>query len=54
MSVPLDAIEKSCPVTEEVFNHRFTHLPLYDFSKEQLKYMADMVIESVEQMRKGR
>ena len=49
-----DAIEKSCPVTEEVFNHRFTHLPLYDFTREQLTYMADMIIESVEEMKKGR
>jgi dTDP-4-amino-4,6-dideoxygalactose transaminase len=48
------AIKKGCPVTEEVFNHRFTHLPLYDFSPEQLSYMADMVIESVKEMKKGR
>jgi len=43
----------SCPVTEEAFEHRFTHLPLYDFTPEQLKYMADMVIEAVAEMRKG-
>jgi perosamine synthetase len=49
-----EAIAASCPVTEEVFNHRFTHLPLYDFTKEQLKFMADMVIESVEEMKRGR
>lgn len=48
------AIAKSCPVTEEVFNHRFTHLPLYDFNKEQLKYMADAVVESVSEMKKGK
>lgn len=49
-----DAIARTCPVTEEVFTRRFTHLPLYDFAPEQLKYMADMVIESVAEMKKGR
>jgi len=50
----IKAIEKTCPVTEEIFNHRFTHLPLYDFNDEQLKYMADMVIESIEEMKNGK
>lgn len=44
------AIEKSCPKTEEVFNKRFTHLPLYPMTKEQLAYMADTVIESLSEM----
>lgn len=44
------AIEKTCPNAEEAFRHRFTHLPLYDFSQDQLKYMADVVIESVKGM----
>lgn len=48
------AIEKTCPVTEEVFNKQFTHLPLYDLSEKQLKYMADAVIASVKEMKKGR
>ncbi len=48
-----DAIEKSCPVAEEVFNRRFTHLPLYGLSKEQLDYMADSILESVAEMQKG-
>ena len=47
-------IEATCPNTEMVFNHRFTHLPLYDFEAETLEYMADAVIESVEEMRAGR
>ena len=47
-------IEASCPNTEMVFNHRFTHLPLYDYEQEQIEYMADAVIESVEEMRAGR
>lgn len=46
------AIEKTCPKAEEAFRHRFTHLPLYDLSREQLKDMAEVVIESVEEMRK--
>ena len=50
----IKAIEKTCPVTEELFNHRFTHLPLYDFNDEQLKYMADSVIECVEEMKNGK
>ena len=49
-----EAIARSCPVAEEVFSRRFTHLPLYDFAPDQLKYMVDMVIESVEEMRAGR
>lgn len=49
-----DAVARTCPVTEEVFTRRFTHLPLYDFAPQQLKYMADMVIESVEEMKSGR
>lgn len=46
------AIEKTCPHTEDLFQHRFTHLPLYPLSQEQLKYMADKVIEVIEEMQK--
>lgn len=46
------AIEKNCPRAEEAFRHRFTHLPLYPLTQEQLKYMADAVIGSIEEMRK--
>lgn len=46
------AIQKSCPNAEELFQHRFTHLPLYPLSKEQLKYMADAVTEVVEGMQR--
>ncbi|MBI3990901.1 MAG: DegT/DnrJ/EryC1/StrS family aminotransferase [Candidatus Omnitrophica bacterium] len=46
-----DNIQKSCPNAEEAFRHRFTHLPLYEFSKSQLKYMADSVCEIVSNMR---
>lgn len=47
-----EAIKKTCPSAEEVFLHRFTHLPLYPIIDEQLKYMADSVIECVEEMSK--
>ncbi|HPA04217.1 MAG TPA: DegT/DnrJ/EryC1/StrS family aminotransferase [Candidatus Hydrogenedentes bacterium] len=47
------AIEKTCPVAEEAFQHRFTHLPLYDFTREQLAYLADAVIEAVGEMKRG-
>lgn len=45
------AIAQTCPVAEEAFNRRFTHLPLYEFTREQLDYMADAVIESVNEMK---
>ena len=48
------AIARACPVAEEAFNHRFTHLPLYDFTDEQLAYLADMVIESVKEIKMGK
>ena len=47
-------LQRSCPVAEDLFQHRFTHLPLYDFDKSQLKYMADAVIESVQELKRGR
>ena len=49
-----DAIAKSCPNTEEVFNHRFTHLPCYDLTREQLVYMADAVLDAVAEMQAGK
>lgn len=48
-----DAIAETCPHTEEVFNHRFTHLPLYDITQEQLEYMADAILESIDEMKRG-
>ena len=48
-----DEIAKTCPVCEEVFYKRFTHLPLYGLSDEQLEYMADAVLESVAEMQRG-
>lgn len=49
-----EAIAATCPVAEEAFNHRFTHLPLYGLTQEQLDYMADAVTESVGELRAGR
>lgn len=47
-----DAMKKSCPNAEEAFLHKFTHLPLYPLNMEQVKYLADNVIEVVNEMRK--
>ena len=49
-----DAAAASCPVCEEVFDRRFTHLPIYGLSDEQLKYMADSILEAVKEMQEGR
>lgn len=48
-----DAIAATCPVCEDVFDRRFTHLPIYGLSKEQLEYMADAILESVAEMQRG-
>lgn len=53
MGYDIDAIAKSCPNCEEVFYKRFTHLPIYGLTDEQLNYMADAILESVEEMQKG-
>jgi len=49
-----DEIAATCPVTEEVFNRRFTHLPLYPLTEEQVTRMADIVIGTVEQVKQGK
>ena len=54
MGYNADEIAKSCPVCEEVFYKRFTHLPLYGLSDDQLKYMADAVLEAVREMQEGK
>jgi dTDP-4-amino-4,6-dideoxygalactose transaminase len=33
----------SCPVAEEAFAHRFTHLPLYPLTEGQVTQMGDLV-----------
>ena len=49
-----DAIAATCPNAEEVFNRRFTHLPLYPLTDEQVELMADLVIEAAEEMKAGK
>jgi len=47
-------IQQTCPVAEEVFNRRFTHLPLYELSRQDLKCLAEAVIDSVNELKAGR
>lgn len=47
-----DDMKTSCPNAERAFLHRFTHLPLYPLNKEQVVYMADNVIDCIEEMQK--
>ena len=54
MGYDADEIAKSCPVCEEVFYKRFTHLPIYGLSDAQLEYMADAVLEAVREMQEGK
>ena len=54
MGYDSDEIAKTCPVCEEVFYRRFTHLPLYGLSQDQLEYMADAILESVAEMQSGK
>ncbi|MBQ8525389.1 MAG: DegT/DnrJ/EryC1/StrS family aminotransferase [Clostridia bacterium] len=54
MGYDADEIAKTCPVCEEVFYRRFTHLPLYGLTDEQLEFMADAILESVAEMQQGK
>lgn len=47
-----EILKKTCPKAEEVFLHRFTHLPLYPLTQEQVEYMADSVIAVIKEMQK--
>lgn len=47
-----ERMQEGCPVAEEVFQHRFTHLPLYELQEDQLAYMADAVIDAVNEMKR--
>ncbi|MBC7288414.1 MAG: DegT/DnrJ/EryC1/StrS family aminotransferase [Armatimonadetes bacterium] len=49
-----DEIAATCPRAEELFNRRFTHLPLYPLEDDQVEYMADAVIEAVQELRAGK
>jgi hypothetical protein len=49
-----EAVAKTCPVWEAVFYRRYTHLPIYGLTDEQLDYMADTALECAAEMRAGR
>jgi dTDP-4-amino-4,6-dideoxygalactose transaminase len=49
-----EAIQASCPVCEDLFMNRFTHLPIYGLTTPQLRYMADAITDSVAELRAGR
>ena len=49
-----DAIAKTCPNTEKMFYHSYTHLPLYPLTREQLEYQAQAVVEAVREMKAGK
>lgn len=46
-----EAMMKVCPRAENAFLHRFTHFPLYPMTEDQLRYLADHVIECIREMR---
>ena len=48
----INAMRSSCPNAEKAFLYRFTHLPLYPLTRNQLEYMAENVIDCVKEMRK--
>ena len=54
MGYDSDEIAKTCPNCEEIFYKRYTHLPLYGLSQEQIEYMADAVLEAVAEMQAGK
>ena len=49
-----DAIQAGCPVCEDKFTHRFTHLPAYGLTRQQVTYLGNAVADSVEELRCGR
>ena len=49
-----EAIAATCPNTEKMFYHSYTHLPLYPLTREQLEYQAQAVVEAVREMKAGR
>ena len=54
MGYDSDEIAKTCPNCEEIFYKRYTHLPLYGLSQDQIEYMADAVLEAVKEMQEGK
>ncbi len=54
MGYNVEEIAASCPNCEEVFYKRFTHLPIYGLTDEQIDYMANAILESVSEMQAGK
>lgn len=54
MGYDSDEIAKSCPNCEDIFYNRYTHLPIYGLSQAQLEYLADAVLESIDEMKAGK
>lgn len=49
-----NAIAETCPNTERMFYHSYTHLPLYPLTRQQLEYQATAVVEAVREMKAGK
>ena len=49
-----NAIAATCPNTERMFYHSYTHLPLYPLTQEQIEYQAKAVVEAVREMKQGK
>jgi perosamine synthetase len=49
-----EAIAETCPNTEQVFCHKYTHLPLYGLTRDQLEYMAGAVLAAVRELKDGK
>ena len=47
-------IAASCPVAEEAFARRFTHLPLYPLTEAQVAQMGDLVEQAAVEVREAR
>jgi len=46
------AIAATCPKTEELFAHGYTHLPLYPLTDDQIYYMAETVLSIVRELKR--
>ena len=44
-------IAATCPVAEEAFAHRFTHLPLYPLTESQVAQMGDLVEQAAREVK---
>ena len=54
MGYDSDEIAKSCPNCEDIFYKRYTHLPIYGLSDEQLEYLADAVLSTIHEMQESK